>query len=429
MAVAIIGGGWAGLAAALTLAEQQVPVTLFESAAQLGGRARRVTIHGLSLDNGQHILIGAYRETLRLLAQVGIKTDAACYAPPLTLAVAPGFYLQAARLPAPWHLGIGLLRSKGISLRDKFSAMRFLRALQRMQFRVDPQLSVSALLSQQGQSTQLNTFLWRPLCLAALNTPLDSASAQVFINVLRDTFFATRDASRLLLPLIDLGALFPDAAARYLGAHGTSVHCNQRIQGVDLHNHGFTLRHAHGTEFFSQVICAVPPFRVAPLFERIPALQPLIDPLSTWRYQPIYTIYLQYDASVRLAFPMQGLSQTMSQWVFDRGLTGQAGLLAVVISAQGAHEALSHTALVQRVRDELRQTLAITATPRWTQVIAEKRATFSCTPNLRRPLNQTPLPGLWLAGDYTASDYPATLEAAIRSGIHSAHLALSSVGH
>ena len=100
-----------------------------------------------------------------------------------------------------------------------------------------------------------------------------------------------------------------------------------------------------------------------------------------------------------------------------------------MISAQGAHEALSHTALVQRVRDELRQTLAITATPRWTQVIAEKRATFSCTPNLRRPLNQTPLPGLWLAGDYTASDYPATLEAAIRSGIHSAHLALSSVGH
>ena len=427
MALAIIGGGWAGLAAAVTLAEQQIPVTMFESAAQLGGRARRVAINDLALDNGQHILIGAYHETQRILNLVGIKTDDACYTPPLTLQVEPGFYLQAADLPAPWHLGVGLLRSKGLALRDKFSAIRFLRALKRMQFRVDPQLSVSALLTQQRQSTSLRNFLWRPLCLAALNTPPDDASAQIFINVLRDSFFAARDDSRLLLPRVDLGSLFPDAAASYLGAQGATIYCNQRIQGIDLHPEGFRLHHAQGTQNFTQVICAVPPFSLVKLFEQMPEMRPLIAPLSAWRYQPIYTIYLQYDAAIRLPFPMLGLSQTLSQWVFDRGLTGQAGLLAVVISAQGAHEALTHAALVQRIRDDLRQTLGITAIPRWTQVIAEKRATFSCTPNLLRPQNQTPLPGLWLAGDYTASDYPATLEAATRSGVKSAHLALSSL--
>lgn len=425
MAVAIIGGGWAGLAAAVTLAEQQIPVTLFESAAQLGGRARRVAMNDLALDNGQHILIGAYHETQRILNLIGIKTDDACYAPPLTLQVEPGFYLQAADLPAPWHLGVGLLRSKGLAWREKFSAIRFLRALKRMQFRVDSQLSVSALLTKQRQSTSLRNFLWHPLCLAALNTPPDDASAQIFINVLRDTFFAARDDSRLLLPRVDLGSLFPDAAASYLGAHGATVYCNQRILGIDLHREGFRLHQAQGSQNFTQVICAVPPFSLVKLFEKMSEMRPYIAPLSAWRYQPIYTIYLQYDAAIRLPFPMLGLSQSLSQWVFDRGLTGQAGLLAVVISAQGAHEVLTHEALVQCVQNDLRQSLGITATPRWTQVIAEKRATFSCTPNLQRPTNQTPLPGLCLAGDYTVSDYPATLEAAIRSGVKSARLTLN----
>jgi len=425
LTVAIIGGGWAGLAAAVTLAQQQVPVTLFESAAQLGGRARRVNIHGLALDNGQHILIGAYRETLRLLVQVGIRIEDTCFAPPLTLQVEPGFRLQAAALPAPWHLGLGLLRAQGISWREKLSAVRFLSALKHEHFRVDADRNVAALLAQHGQSAKLNNYLWHPLCLAALNTPPDQASAQVFINVLRDAFFAQRDDSRLILPKIDLGALFPDAAATFLKSHAAKVYCNQRIQGITFQNSNYVLHHALGTEIFSQVICAVPPFRIAQLFENLSPMQPIVTQLSAWHYQPIYTVYLQYDAQVHLPFPMLGLSQGMSQWVFDRRLMQQPGLLAVVISAQGAHESLSHEALVKQVRKELKQSLNISATPNWTQVIAEKRATFSCTPNLERPKNQTPLPGLYLAGDYTASDYPATLEAATRSGVVSAHLVLT----
>lgn len=419
--IAIIGGGWAGLAAAVTLTEQRIPVTLFESAAQLGGRARRVEFNGLALDNGQHILLGAYHETLRLLDQVGVAVGDACYAPPLTLHVEPGFRLQAAHLPAPWHLAAGLLRSRGVALRDKFAAMRFLSALKRAQFRVAPDLTLANLLAQHRQSTTLNGYLWHPLCLAALNTPPLSASAQVFVNVLRDAFFGTRDDSRLLLPRVDLGGLFPDAAARYLQARAGTLCLNRRIQRVDAEAEGFTLHHEEGAESFSHVICAVPPFRVASLLGHLAPLQAPIEQIGALRYQPIYTVYLQYDTALRLPFPMLGLTQTISQWVFDRGaLSHQPGLMAVVISAEGAHEKLSHTELAEQVTDELRQALGLPSPPQWTQVIAEKRATFACTPNMQRPQNKTPLPGLWLAGDYTASDYPATLEAAVRSGIDSA---------
>ena len=427
MQVAIIGGGWAGLAAAVTLAEQHIPVTLFESAAQLGGRARRVEINGLALDNGQHIFLGVYRETLRLLAQVGVVIRDACYASPLTLQVEPEFYLRAARLPAPWHLAAGLLRSRGISLRDKFSAVRFLSALKHAQFTVAPDLTVAALLAKHRQSTALNDYLWHPLCLAALNTPPQSAAAQVFVNVLRDAFFGVRDDSRLLLPRVDLGRLFPDAAARYLHAHIGTLCLNQRIQRIEVAAEGFTLHHAQGAESFSHVICAVPAHRVANLLGHLAPLHAAIAQINALRYQPIYTVYLQYDATVRLRFPMLGLTQTLSQWVFDRGaLTNQPGLMAVVISAEGAHEKLSHAELASIVAKELQGKLGLVGPPHWTQVIAEKRATFACTPNLARPNNQTPLPGLWLAGDYTASAYPATLEAAVRSGIDSARRVLSA---
>ena len=220
MSVAVIGGGWAGLAAAVTLATQDIPVTLFESAAQLGGRARRVEMNGLALDNGQHILIGAYRETLRLLETVDVDINTVFYAPPLTLQVAPSFLLRAAHLPAPWHLALGFLKSRGISLHDKLSAIGFLRALKREAFRIAPDFSVAALLAQHRQSDALNDYLWHPLCLAALNTPPHLASAQIFINVLRDAFFGTREDSRLVLPRVDLGQLLPDPAARFIAAHG-----------------------------------------------------------------------------------------------------------------------------------------------------------------------------------------------------------------
>ena len=169
---------------------------------------------------------------------------------------------------------------------------------------------------------------------------------------------------------------------------------------------------------FSHVICAAPPTVAAKLLRPIAALAETIAQIDALEHQPIYTVYLQYSARVTLPHAMLGLHQRYSQWLFDKGrIAGQHGLLAAVISAEGIHQELSQDELAQKVIAELREEFGITEQPAWFKVIAEKRATFCCAPNLKRPSQLTPLPRLLLAGDYTAGGYPATLEGAVISGL------------
>ena len=144
--------------------------------------------------------------------------------------------------------------------------------------------------------------------------------------------------------------------------------------------------------------------------------------------QPIYTVYLQYPAHVRLPHPMLGLHHRFSQWLFDKGqIAGQHGLFASVISAEGFHQELNQDELAEKVIAEFQDEFGISESPLWFKVIAEKRATFCCAPNLQRPSQQTSLPNLLLAGDYTAGDYPATLEGAVLSGVKCAKIILSNL--
>jgi uncharacterized protein with NAD-binding domain and iron-sulfur cluster len=159
------------------------------------------------------------------------------------------------------------------------------------------------------------------------------------------------------------------------------------------------------------------------LLPPVAALNNINTEIGNLEHQPIYTLYLQYPSNVRLPHPMLGLHQRYSQWLFDKGqIAGQSGLLAAVISAEGIHQELSQEELAQKVIAELSEEFGITEPPKWFKVIAEKRATFCCSPNLKRPTQQTDLPNLLLAGDYTAGDYPATLEGAVLSGIRCAEL-------
>jgi hypothetical protein len=146
-------------------------------------------------------------------------------------------------------------------------------------------------------------------------------------------------------------------------------------------------------------------------------------------YEPIVTVYLQYARSPHMPFPMVGLVDAHTQWLFDRGaIGGRPGLIAAVISAHKRHQRLSHVELAQRVHDEIATALGLNDPPQWTQVVEEKRATIACVPHLERPDQRTPIPGLLLAGDYTQSHYPATLEAAVRSGLRCAQLACEHLG-
>ncbi len=424
--VAIVGGGYAGMAAAVELASRGATVTVFEAGKVLGGRARRVEIDGIALDNGLHILIGAYSETLRLIdltREAG--ENSGLIRMPLELSMHPDFRLRVPKLPAPLHLGAALLMARGLSPGDKLRAAGFMLAMRRKQFRLVADTTVSAMLAAFRQPERVSRLLWAPLCVSALNTRPEEASAQVFLHVLRDSLDGQPADSDLLLPAVDFSALFPERAARYVGARSGEVRLGSTIEGVQQTGKGLELQPGGG--IFDRVILAVSPHRLGALIAAYARLDRIRSMVEAFSYQPIYSVYLQYPKGTRLPFRMGGVDAVYSQWLFDRGrLCGQDGLMGVVISAAGAHQDLPQGELAQKVHAELVAVIPGLQQPEWHRVIAEKRATFSCTPGLARPDNATPVPGLFLAGDYTASDYPATLEAAVRSGVRAARLALKN---
>ncbi|MEQ1917440.1 MAG: FAD-dependent oxidoreductase, partial [Gallionella sp.] len=216
-------------------------------------------------------------------------------------------------------------------------------------------------------------------------------------------------------------------AADYVVKHGGKVLLAEGIETITTQADGVTLSSASGTQHYSHIICATSPTVAARLLDPIAALRNTVAHIEALEQQPIYTVYLQYPEQVRLPCPMLGLHQCVSQWLFDKGqIAAQHGLLAAVISAEGLHQDLSLEALAQKVIAELQREFGISDTPLWYKVIAEKRATFCCSPNLLRPTQQTAEARVLLAGDYTAGDYPATLEGAVISGVRCARLLLGS---
>ncbi|MEQ1526853.1 MAG: hydroxysqualene dehydroxylase HpnE, partial [Gallionella sp.] len=406
--VGVIGGGYAGMAAAVALAQRGIAVTVFESAKQLGGRARGVTYNHTQLDNGQHLLLGCYHETLRLIKLIGGNIEQDFLRLPLQLELHRQFSLKAPRLPAPLHLLTALLSAQGLSFSQRFSAARFMLTMRLKNFRLYQDITVAQLLAVHRQEANLIFKLWEPLCIAALNTPTHKASGQVFLNVLRDSLSRSRTDSDMLLPRIDFTALFPQRAASFIEQHGGRVFTSNGVETIVVQDEHIDLATKQGTHTFSHVICAAPPTVAANLLRPIAALANTVAAINSMEHQPIYTVYLQYPASVRLPCPMLGLHQRASQWLFDKGqIANQHGLIASVISAEGIHQNLTQDELAQKVITELLEEFGIADAPHWVKVIAEKRATFCCTPNLHRPTPQTTQPNLMLAGDYTEGDYPA----------------------
>lgn len=422
--VAIIGGGYAGMAAAVELTARDVPVTVFEAAPALGGRARRVTVNDTALDNGLHILIGAYADTLRLIERVSPKRapmENAFLRTPLDLQVHQRFRLRAAPLPAPLHVAWALFTAQGLALRDKLAAARFIQAMKAQRWQLPRDCSVEALLRDFSQPIVLIEYLWSPLCVAALNTPMQRASAQVFLNVLRDSLGAGRAASDLLLARTDLSQLFPKPAADFVRARGGIVECGATVEHLMIDGDGLALTIHGAPRRFDHVICAVAPHRASALLAGLPALSPVCALIDALEYEPIHSVWLQFDGSVHLPAPMIGLADSPAQWLFDReAICGQRGLVGAVISASEEHVGEAQDALAQRVLADMTRHFGTLPPLRWHRVIAEKSATFSCRPAMQRPAMHTPCPALLLAGDYVAGDYSATIEGAVRSGLAAA---------
>jgi len=423
--VAVVGGGWAGCAAAVELASRGAAVTLYEASRTLGGRARAVQMQGKALDNGQHILLGAYRETLRLLRHLDIAEASVLLRLPLQMCYpdGAGMHFIAARLPAPLHVGAALLRARGLAREDKMALARFSTAARWMGWQLNQDCSVTELLVRFDQTDRLVQLMWRPLCIAALNTPPERASAQVFLHVLRDSLGARRAASDMLLPRIDLSALFPARAAAYIEGRGGRVVLGAAVDTLERDGERW---HVVG-EPYDAVLIATPPAQAAALLApHAPTIQ-----IPAFEWESITTVYLQYAPDVRLARPFLALVDQpgighWGQFVFDRSQlnAADAGLLAVVISTSGlaldSGKKILASQVAMQLADVLRRPQLVA--PLWARIISEKRATFACTPGLQRPANDVGVEGLALAGDYTASDYPATLESAVRSGVAAARL-------
>lgn len=411
--VCIVGGGWAGIAAAVSATTRGNRVTLLEMAPHLGGRARGVELDGVMLDNGQHILIGAYTATLDLMRRVGANPETLLMRRPLELIYADGSGLRLpAGRPVPAFVR-GVLAARGWSPGQRAALLGAAGGWLLRGFRCAPQRTVAELTIRLPR--QLRDDVIDPLCVAALNTPPDRASAAVFLRVLRDALFSGPGSADLLLPRRPLSELLPEPAQRWLGGHGAEVRLGTRARSIARDEAGWRV----DGEPFDCVVVATTPHEASRLAEPVaPAWAAMA---GRFEHEPIVTVYLRSEGS-RLAQPMTALRSgagAPAQFVFDHGaLGGSPGLFAAVASGAGTWAARGSDAIAQAAVGQLAAFPQGTwRTPlRVVRTLAEKRGTFLCTPDVKRPPAAI-APGLVAAGDYVQGPYPATLEGAVRAGI------------
>lgn len=439
--VAIIGGGWAGLAAAVRATELGLRVSVYEASRQWGGRARRLQLvhpdgHVLPLDNGQHILIGAYRQTLALMRTVGVPLQEVLRPMPLDLRFADGGGLATPRWarhwPAPLDILAAVCQAGGWSWSDRWSFLLAAARWRHQGFECPAQASVADLCT--ALTPRVMEDLIEPLCVAALNTPAREASGQVFLTVLRDALLGQGTppwrASDLLLPCADLGRLLPDAAVQWLQRQGASVHTGSRVRSLVRQGTTWHLTTPAFTHAADHVIVATEAAQACDLLQRVDGVPAdWLTRARAIRHEPIATLYVQGELEQGWPGPQPMLALRSrhagepAQYVFHRnqldGALWPAGqpntaLLAFVASACRLDRPDLEAAVLAQAQEQLGLRHA-----RLLQTVIEKRATFVCSPGLQRP-GQDLMAGLTAAGDYIEGPYPATLEGAVRSGLQAA---------
>lgn len=420
--IGIIGAGWSGLAAAIVLTQAGNKVTVYESAKIAGGRARRVeTEHGV-FDNGQHLLIGAYSETLRLMETVSPGSSSTGFLRvPLTLNYPDGVLLRAPQLPAPLHLAAALLLARGFSLAEKMAAINFIRGLQKVAFKTGFPDSVAEAIA--GQPEKVRRFLWEPLCVAALNTPVRLASFKVFARVLGDSLTGSSSNSDFLIPMQDLTSLFPNPAMNWIQRHGGTIKMQHRISALKFENARWKASWDTDEALHDAIIIAASPIHASSLLGLLPDCQSIALQLDEINYQPIVTVYAEYPVTLPLRTPLTGWINPVPLFIFDLNATlDRKGMVAAVASAEGPHLDWDNDRWLAEIHIRLEQVLGPLPAPKLIKRIIEKRATFTCGPTIVRPPHTTPCKGLYLAGDYVDGPYPSTLEGAVRSGVQCAQL-------
>jgi zeta-carotene desaturase len=435
--VAVIGGGVAGLAAASALAEAGKRVVVLEARGELGGRATafRDRATGELVDNGQHVLFGCYHETFRFLRRIGAE-DRVAVQPSLEVpyldVTGRRSVLRCPAWPSPFHLLGGVLRWDALPWRERIGALRVGSDLVRKP-RSDPgSATVAAWLTRRGQRGRIRSWLWEPLAVAALNQAPEEAAAEPFIRVLQLMFAGTTSDASLALPRRPLHEMYALPARKYIEDRGGDVRLNAlarvtidggRVAGLDVRGDAVAAR---------VVIAAVPWFAVESLLTG--DTSPIADTIaraSAMAAKPIVTVNLWYDRAV-MEDEFVGLPERQMQWVFDkRRVFGEsASHLSLIASGADALVGQENAALVALAAREVAEGIpgARNATLVRGTVVREKRATFSVAPGQpARPGVETPVKGLFLAGDWIDTGLPGTIESAAIAGHRAAQSAISNL--
>ena len=431
--VLVVGAGWSGLACALELALAGRPSLVLDAAPQAGGRGRTLAVdlggREYPLDNGQHLLVGACSEILRLARAAGLDPAALVLRRPFEVRYADGWSIRAARLPAPLHLGWGLVRAAGWEPGERLALARWSarQALGRWSAPAGSTVAEALLPLPPG----LVRRLWRPLCLSVMNAEPGQACARLFFNVLRDTLGGGERASHLLLARCPLSSLLPDAAAAALLRLGSQMRLRSPVLALESPAAGaWTVRLREESIASRTLVLALPPHNAAALLGgRDGPLEGIAARLRAIGTAPISTVYLRYAPRTRLPHPFLALADHAAhgrhgQWVFDRGASDSRldGVFSVVVSGEGEHAHMDRSALCAAVSRQLSGELGLPA-PIASEAIIEKRATLAPVPGLSRPGTRL-APGLFLAGDAADSPYPSTLEGSVRAGVAAARAIL-----
>jgi squalene-associated FAD-dependent desaturase len=442
--VLIIGGGLAGLVAGVVLAEAGRRVRLIEQKPYLGGRARsfRDSATGSVVDNGQHLFMGCYHSTLKFFEAIG-TSHTVTFGPQLHMR----FWdtdqklteLRCPALPSPWHLLSGVFLSNSFSLGEKMDVLRMgkaLRTAKEAAGKTDApdNFTVEGWLAGLGQRESLRRNFWDLICIGAMNEDPKIASALLFDHVLRLALFNSPLDSRLGIPNTGLSDCYTDAAARAITNRGGSVELRRDVRGLLVSNGECRgVRLVDGTAIEAHTVLSTVPWHVLPKLIPAETLNSgtFFTRILNLRPAPIISLYLWFDRPVT-DLDFVGLRGTTIQWLFNKGkiLGTDENYVSLVLSGAHDHVSRSKDELREMALQELRSLLPGMADAQLTHslVIKERFATFSPCVGVDafRPPAVTPVRGLYLAGDWTATGLPATIEGAVRSGYTAAEAILKS---